>query len=510
MHFFDDNRVHAGLGRQSLRGGALSIAARGITAVIQISSVLFLARLLTPEDYGLVAMVTAMTGFAPTLVDLGTRDAVVQRASITEEEVSSLVWLTLGIGCALAVIVCSCGHLIAGFYHEPRLQPIVFVSSLTFIAAAAAAQHQALLRRAVMFRELAMIDISANLLSAGGAIVMAWFGWGYWALVTRPVAMNTLTAVGAWLTCRWRPGKPVLTGGVRQMVKFGLNLSGFSVTDFVGKNSDRIAVGRGLGARTLGYYQNAMFVYDNLLDVLVYPLHQVAVASLSKLHHDLTALRAAWHKALASMAFYAMPLFGVLAVTSRDTIVLLLGQKWATAGIILSVLALRGIPHSVERTLGWLHVACGRTDRWFRWGVATTTGQLVALMIGLRFGTMGVIYAYVLYMFIVFVPAIAYAGAPLGIRTGDVLRAVGRQLIGSMTAAAVGFALRPSLVLLPSLERIAILVVAYLATYLFIVVAVFRLTMPLQVCYSVVVDFLPKRWRVPSIVRQNGGVYANK
>jgi PST family polysaccharide transporter len=142
--------------------------------------------------------------------------------------------------------------------------------------------------------------------------------------------------------------------------------------------------------------------------------------------------------------------------------------------------------------------------------VATTTGQLVALMIGLRFGTMGVIYAYVLYMFIVFVPAIAYAGAPLGIRTGDVLRAVGRQLIGSMTAAAVGFALRPSLVLLPSLERIAILVVAYLATYLFIVVAVFRLTMPLQVCYSVVVDFLPKRWRVPSIVRQNGGVYANK
>ena len=361
-----------------------------------------------------------------------------------------------------------------------------------------------------MFRELAMIDIWANLLSASGAIVMAFFGWGYWALVIRPVALNLFTAVGAWMACGWRPGRPVVTGGVRQMVKFGLHLSGFSVTDFVGKNSDRIAVGKGLGARALGYYQNAMFVYDNLLDVLVYPLHQVAVASLSKLHDNLPALRAAWHKALSTVAFYSMAVFGVLAVTSRDSIVLLLGQKWATAGVILSVLALRGIPHSVERTLGWLHVACGRTDRWFRWGVATTSGQLVALVIGLRFGMMGVVYAYVIYMFVAFVPAIAYAGAPLGIRARDVVRAVGGQLIGALVAAAIGFALRPTLLAMPALVRLAALVTVYLMAYLIVVVGMFRLTTPVQVCISAVAEFLPKGWRAPLAIRENGGVYVNK
>src|SRR3954469_13389203 len=134
--YFDAHRVEASLGRQSLRGGAISTAARAINAVVQVGSVLFLARLLTPEDYGLVAMVTAITGFAPVLVDLGTRDAVVQRVKITETEVSSLFWLTLAVGGTMALTVSASGSLIAVFYREPRLTSIVMVSSLTFVAVA--------------------------------------------------------------------------------------------------------------------------------------------------------------------------------------------------------------------------------------------------------------------------------------------------------------------------------------------------------------------------------------
>jgi PST family polysaccharide transporter len=495
VHYFRDNSVSEGLGRQSVRGGAISILSRGINAVLQVASVLFLARLLTPEDYGLVAMVTALTGFAPVLVDLGTKDAVVQRLSITEEEVSSLFWLTMGVGVALALLVSASGSVIAGFYHEPRLTPIVLVSSLTFVASALTAQHQGLLRRAVMFRELAIIDVVSNVLSISAAVVIAYVGFGYWALVIRPVAMYSLTAVGTWMYCRWLPRKPVVTGGVKQMVSFGLSVSGFSLTDFVGRNSDRVAVGHGLGARTLGFYQNALFIYDNLLDVLVFQLHQVAIASLSKLQNDLVELRRSWAKALSTATFYAMPAFGVLAVTSRDLVIMLLGPKWASAGVILSVLALRGIPHSAERTLGWLHVAAGKTNRWFRWGVAATCGQLLALVIGIRFGTMGVAYAYVIFMFISFIPALAYAGHPLGIKVRDVIRAVGAQLVGALTAVALGFALRPALTSFSSFTRTAILGVSYAAVYLLVVAGMFRVTMPLRVCMSLVSDFLPVRLR---------------
>jgi hypothetical protein len=147
--YFDDHKRQDGLGRQSLRGGAISIIARAINALVQVASLLLLARLLMPEDYGLVAMVTAFTGFAPLLVDLGTRDAIVQRVSITEGEVSALSWLNVGVGCAFALAISASGPLIAVFYQEPRLTAVVRMSSLTFVAVALTAQHEALIRRGV-------------------------------------------------------------------------------------------------------------------------------------------------------------------------------------------------------------------------------------------------------------------------------------------------------------------------------------------------------------------------
>jgi PST family polysaccharide transporter len=498
MHaYFSEHKVEAGLGRRSVRGGAVSTLARAVTAVVQVGSVLCLARLLTPEDYGLVAMVTAFTGFAPIFVDLGTRDAVVQRSRISEAEVSALFWLTLAIGCVCALAVAACGPLIAAFYGEPRLSGVVLVSSLTFVALALTAQHQALLRRAVKFRELAIVDVAASIISSGVAILMAYEGFGYWALVTRPLSLYSLSAAGTWIYCGWMPRKPSITSGVRQMVQFGLNLFGFSLTDFVARNSDRVAVGRGLGARTLGYYQNAVFIYDNLLDVLVTPLHQVASASLSKLQHDLTELRRSWARALSTLAFYTMPAFGVLAITGQDLIVVLLGQKWANAGLLLSVLALRGLPHSIERTVGWLHIAAGRTDRWLKWGIFAAAVQLVALLIGLPFGPYGIASAYVIAMYVLFVPAIAYSGRPLGIGARDVIGAVHAQLVSALVAAAAGFALR-FVVLdhIPPLARMTILIVAYLGVYGVLVVGLFRVIAPLRVFLSLAKDVLP--WRSAS------------
>jgi PST family polysaccharide transporter len=450
----------------------------------------------TPEDYGLVAMVTAVTGFAPSLVDLGTRDAVLQRIGITEGELSALFWLTVSVGVLLALVICAGSPLIAAFYDEPRLTGIVLVSSVTFVAAALTAQHQSLLRRAVMFRELATIESVANVVSVTIAIVMGYVGFGYWALAVRPVAMYCLTGAGTWWYCSWLPGKPVVTSGVREMIRFGLSLSGFMLTDFVGRNSDRVMVGRGLGASPLGYYQNALFVYENILGVLVFPLHEVAVANLSKLHEDRERFRRSWTKALSTVVFWTMPVFGILAITSDDLIVLLLGQRWAMAGGLLSVLALRGIPHCAERTLGWLHAAAGRTDRWLKWGMLSTCVQLVALLCGLQFGVFGVVSALVVSTYVLFVPALVYAGHPFGIRSRDVVLAIGAQFAGALVSAGVGFGFRFWLLTgVWTIERVAVLVLLYVATYLVVVVGLFRVTIPLRVAVSLVKDIVPKQWR---------------
>lgn len=492
--FFQENRLEADHGKKSLRGGLASVSARAINAFVQVASILFLARLLTPEDYGVVSMVTALTGFAPLLLDLGTRDAVVQRPNIRESEMSALFWLTFGLGCVFCLIVAASGPLIARFYHEPRLANIALVSSLNFIAAGLTYQHHALLRRAMKFRQIASIEVGSSVIGASSSIVLALFGFGYWALVLRPITTSVLTVAGVWSCCRWLPGKPAFTHGAREMLRFGMHLTGFSFTDFFGKNVDRISIGWANGAKMLGYYQNALMVYDNLLDLCSGPIHSVAVVSLSKLRDNLPELRRLWAKALSTLAFYAMPAFGLLAVTSQDLIVLLLGKKWSVAGVLLSVLALRGIPHVVERSLGWLHTAAGRADRWMRWGLFATCIQVIALFAGLPFGPIGIATAYVVCTYVLVVPTISYAGRPLGIGGVDCVRAVGPQTAGAVCAAGVTFLLRFAL---PEetlrLARIAILTVSFMTSYLVIVVRLFKVRTPLEVGLSLVRDLVPQR-----------------
>jgi PST family polysaccharide transporter len=486
---FEDNRAQSGHGRKSLHGGAVSIASRAVSALVQVGSVIFLARLLTPEDYGLVAMVTAITGLAPLVVDLGTRDALLQRPTITRGEVSALFWISMAVGSLFAALVAGSGPIIARIYHEPRLTEIALISSTAAITSALAAQHSALMRRAMLFKRLAIIETVAGALGAATVVTIAARGGGYWALVLRPIITTGMVAIGAWTACRWLPTKPDFTAGVRTMLKFGIHLTGFTVTDFTGRSMDRVAIGLRSGAQHLGYYQKAMLLYDNLLDVLTVPLHSVASASLSKLTENLAELKRAWGKALEALAFFAMPAFGIIAVIGRDLIAILLGEKWSYAGVLLGVLAMRGIPHVLERTHGWLHVAAGRADRWMRYGVSAVIVQAVALLFGLPYGAMGIAVAYTISMYLLCVPAVAYAGQPLGIGVSDVLKAVGRQMVAAVAAALIVAVVRDHLLVgTPQMIRLALTGLLYAAFYLVIAAGIFKVTAPLRLAWSLVED----------------------
>jgi PST family polysaccharide transporter len=365
------------------------------------------------------------------------------------------------------------------------------VASFTFVAYAVGAQHSALMRRSLMFRELAVVDIGASAGSAAIAIAAAFSGFGYWSLIVRPIATPTFYALGVWWKCGWLPSRPVMTPAVKEMLSLGLHATGFCLSDFAARSSDRIAVGYMAGAAALGHYQNALFVYDNLLDVMVFPLHGVAVASLSKLRHDLPALRLAWSKALTVVAFYSAPVFGLLALTSQDIVVLFLGRKWESAGFLLSIMAFRGFPHSIERTLGWLHITAGRADRWMRWGVFSAGAQFVTLFCGLPFGIVGIVVAYVIGAFVLVVPAIAYAGAPLGIRSLDVVRVVWRPLVASTVATLVGRSVEWALFEgLHPLVRAGLLGLVFLPAYFLLATSVFGLWAPVRITGSTIRGFL--------------------
>jgi PST family polysaccharide transporter len=490
--YFRENKAYAGLGRASVRGGATLVAGRGMNVLVQFASTILLARLLSPHEFGLVAMVTALVLFAPILVDLGTTDASTQKARITHVEISTLFWLNITIGCTLTVLFAAGSGLIGAFYGEPALTGIALISSLTFIMTAVSIQHYALMRRAMEFRRIAIIDLSSNAISSVVSVVLAFSGWGYWALVAKPIVQLGLTAFGAWMSCPWLPGRPRLSSEAKELVSFGLGVTGFTVMDTLSRSADRIALGYFYGASSLGYFQNAFLLYVNVLNIVAEPMHNIGVSSLSKLRDNVPELRRSWSAALSSMTFFCAPAFAVLAVTGQDFAVILLGQKWAPAGPLLCVFAIRGIANSVERTMGWLHVVAGRSDRWLRWGVFSAACHLVALTAGLPFGAMGVAIAYTVAMFCLFVPALVYAGRPIGIGVSDVLSAIGPQMGSAIIAVALGLTMqRLFLREFSELARFIVSIPICVTTYLAMVLGVFRITGPLKLASSLLRDFGP-------------------
>src|ERR1700730_10138202 len=491
--YFEEHKESRDLGRVALRGGTVSVAMQYGNGVLQIIAAIVLARLLAPEGFGLFASLTVLTSFAPLLIDFGLGDATAQRSKITPSQVSSLFWLSSGIGLAIAVVVATCSPLIAWIYREPRLQAIALYSAITFVLYGVSNQHLALLRRTMQFPRIAKIQILSTLIGVVIAILIAISGFGYWALVLRPIASCLCVAMGGWLACPWRPGFPVIDNEVKSMVRFGLHVVGFSVTYTVARAVDRVGLGLFYRPNEVGYYQNAVTLYDNSIFQALIQLHTVGSAALSKLQSNPTALGQKYEAALSALAFFVMPAAAILSVTAQDLTIVLLGEKWRAAGLLLSIIALRGIFQVVEGSQGWLHLSIGRADRWRNWGIVSVVVQVVAVLGGLPFGATGVAVAVVISSMLIAIPSISYAGRPIGAGAALVIRAVGQQMIGAISAAAGGWWL-PTTALTDcfSFVRICLSTGFCISIYLSIVVGLFRLTEPITVAVAIVQD---RVWR---------------
>ena len=195
---FSTEHLHADLKGRSVRGGLLTLTSQGAQFLMQSISTVVLARLLVPADFGLVAMVTAITGLGQAFADLGLSEATIQRQEISHNQVSTLFWINVAIGLTLMLVTAGLAPVLAWFYREPRLKDITFLLSLTFLIGGLRVQHDALLKRQMRFSSLAIRDVASYVLAVPVAITMAWRGAGYWALVALPLTLN-LTQMVAFL-----------------------------------------------------------------------------------------------------------------------------------------------------------------------------------------------------------------------------------------------------------------------------------------------------------------------
>lgn len=382
--------LHADLKGRSVRGGLWTLSSQGATFLLGSISTVVLARLLTPADFGLVAMVTAITGLGQAFADLGLSEATIQREEISHDQVSTLFWINVAIGLGLTVITAALAPVLAWFYHQPRLVDLTLLLSLTFVIGGLRVQHDALLKRQMRFSALAVRNVASYVISVPMAIIMALRGAGYWALAALPLIMNFSQMALSWLMVRWIPGRPRRDLEVRSLVNFGGNVAASYLVNYFNHSADQILIGWYRGASPLGLYSRAYNLLMLPARQLSAPVGSVLVPAFSRLQGDPERFARYYLRAVSLIVWITAPLFGFLFVAAQPVIVLVLGKQWGEAGPVFQILVISALAQILLDFTVWSLVSRGQSKRLLKLLVLLSPVIIGSFAIGLPFGIKGV------------------------------------------------------------------------------------------------------------------------
>ena len=440
--YFRTHHLRANVGERAARGGAVAISAQALKFVITIGSTSILARLLTPQDYGLIGMVTFVTAFVSLYKDLGLGAATIQRPEISPDQISTLFWINVSLGVAVFIFTAATAPVISWFYGEPRLTWITIITAVGFVITGMAVQHEALLRRQMRYFALATSGVVSLVVGYAVAILMAWKGFHYWALVGSQLALVFTGTVSTWILCRWRPGMPKKHTGVRSMLRFGGNFTGFSTINFFARNLDNLLIGRVWGAEQLGIYSRAYQLMMLPIDQINEPISSVAIPSLSRLTNSDSDYRRAYLRMLEKVALLTMPGVALMIVTSDWIVEIILGPQWRQVGMLLVILGVAGLIQPIANTTGWLFITQGRTKELFRLSMIGGPITIASIVAGLPWGAVGVATSYVTSYLILTHLLYWYVGRRGPVRTIDFYRTIAPFALATLFALSASLAFR--------------------------------------------------------------------
>jgi O-antigen/teichoic acid export membrane protein len=488
------------LRRTAVRGAAVSIAGQTAGFVLQMGSVMVLARLLTPADFGIVTMVTTFNLLFRSFGLNGFTELIMQREDISESLISNLFWINLGIGTILTLAFAASGTLLAMFFHDPAVASVAVGMSSTIVLGSLACIHLALLQRAMHFRTVAVITLTALLAYVVVCIVCALAGMHYWSLVWGTVAQSSVSAVGAWAMCRWVPKRPIRASGTSSGIVFALNVYLHFAFNYVTRNTDNLLVGYRYGAQELGFYKRAYDLFVLAATQLLSPISAVAVNTLSRVKGDREQFERYFLRALSILAFLGMGIGADFCLVGRDLIRVLLGPQWEEAGRIFTLFGPGIGVMLLYNTHGWIHLSIGRPERWFRWGLIEFLCTATLFIVMLHWGPSGIALAWTASFFLLMFPGFWYAGKPIEMGIGPMFAVIWRFFAASVAAGCAIFVVLRAishsgtpLGASGAFVRMVSVSAAFTGLYLLAVVILHGGDKPIKDSISLLADLLPEK-----------------
>ena len=380
-----------------------------------------LARLLTPQEFGLAGMALAFTGLAVVFSDVGLGVALVQKKEISEDDRCTAFWTSVGAGLLLAAAGILSAPLLARFYGNSQVAPLFAVTSLSFFFVALQSTQSSLLQREMNFKALEMRLIGATVAGGAAGLVAAVMGAGAWALVVQQLAMSVVSTALLWRSSSWRPKLRFSRQSLRSLRGVGGTVWGSRLLGFVGSNADNIIVGRVLGEVALGLYAVGFNLVTLPLVRLVAPIQDTLFPAFSQFQDDRKRLADLWLRSNRVVIAIVAPVIVGLGVTAPDAVHVVLGARWEGVAIILQVLC----PYALMVCAGTLGqsvlIALGKTRPVFWLWIVMTFANIAAFIVGTAWGVVGVAVAATLAMVPFQLVLLALVVRSLGVRVRDVL-----------------------------------------------------------------------------------------
>lgn len=342
-------------------GGAASLlSGQWIKYLLQVASLVVLSRLLEPEDFGLVAMVTAVGGVATVIGDFGLSLAAIRATHLTRQQKSNLFWINSTLGIVLGLVVILVSPTLGAFYGDPRIVTIGYWMALTFALNGAAVQFKVEINRRAEFRNLAAIDVVSQfcgfIFSAGLALA----GGGYWALMAQIIAIPAVGLVLAVLLAKWRPSWWQWSAGTRGYLGFGAMTSATQVMNYVANNIAAVAIGRSSGPDVVGYYNRAFQLAALPVQQIASPLTRLMLPYLSERADNRQAFAFAVGRVQTVLGFVLVAIISAIGGAAVPVVALLLGDGWGDSALFVQILAVGSVFQSLSYAYYWATLAAGR------------------------------------------------------------------------------------------------------------------------------------------------------
>jgi PST family polysaccharide transporter len=388
------------LKEKTIKGMLWSGIAQAGKLTAQFITTAILAHLLSPGDFGLVALALVFTEFANIIGEMGISSALIQKQDATDDHYSSAFWLNIIVGVFLMLLMMILSSFVAWFYKKPELTLILMALSVNFVFASFTIIQQALLKKEMEFKTLAVISIVATVFASVTSIYFAYRGHGVWSLIYQSLTFTFLNALLLWGISQWRPKLIFSLAHIKDIYRFSLNLTGSSVINYFARNIDKLLIGKFLDVQSLGFYSIAYKIMMYPLYHVAWIINQVMFPVFSKLQGDSKRLYNIYKQAMKAVSLLAVPLMAGFFVIAPEFVQAVYGEKWTPVAFLIRVFCASGMIQSIASISTTVCVACGKTSFKLKTDIINTVLTFIVIFTGLRWGINGVAFSYSVYSFL--------------------------------------------------------------------------------------------------------------